>query len=50
MRARQIFEKAQNGNIAEAYEIQHETNNIIARLCYYKDNPNLTPFLFIILF
>lgn len=29
VRARQIFEKAQNGNIAEAYEIQHETNNII---------------------
>ncbi|MEJ7472633.1 N-acetylneuraminate lyase [Staphylococcus saprophyticus] len=29
VRARQIFEKAQNGNITEAYEIQHETNNII---------------------
>lgn len=29
VRARQIFEKEQNGNIAEAYEIQHETNNII---------------------
>lgn len=29
VRARQIFEKAQNGNISEAYEIQHETNNII---------------------
>ena len=29
VRARQIFEKAQNGNIAEAYEIQNETNNII---------------------
>lgn len=29
VRARQIFEKAQNGNIAESYEIQHETNNII---------------------
>lgn len=32
VRARQIFEKAQNGNIAEAYEIQHETNNIIENL------------------
>ncbi|SUM76797.1 N-acetylneuraminate lyase [Staphylococcus saprophyticus] len=29
VRARQIFEKEQNGSIAEAYEIQHETNNII---------------------
>lgn len=29
VRARQIFEKAQNGDIAEAYAIQHETNNII---------------------
>ncbi|WP_436854426.1 N-acetylneuraminate lyase [Staphylococcus caeli] len=28
-RARQIFEKAQSGNVAEAYAIQHETNNII---------------------
>lgn len=28
-RARQIFEKAQNGLIDEAYQIQHETNDII---------------------
>ena len=28
-RARQIFEKAQNGQIDEAYQIQHDTNDII---------------------
>jgi len=28
-RARQIFEKAQSGEVAEAYAIQHETNDII---------------------
>ncbi|MGO1420050.1 MAG: N-acetylneuraminate lyase [Staphylococcus equorum] len=28
-RARQIFEKAQNGEIDEAYQIQHDTNDII---------------------
>ncbi|SCS37697.1 N-acetylneuraminate lyase [Staphylococcus caeli] len=28
-RARQIFEKAQSGDVAEAYAIQHETNDII---------------------
>lgn len=29
LRARQIFEEAQNGNVQHAYEIQHETNEII---------------------
>ena len=28
-RARQIFEKAKNGEIEEAYQIQHDTNDII---------------------
>lgn len=44
-RARQIFDKAQNGDIAEAYQIQHDTNDIIENILAMGIYPTLKEIL-----
>lgn len=44
-RARQIFEFAQQGNVSEAYKIQHETNDIIQKVLAMGIYPTLKEIL-----
>ena len=44
-RARQIFELAQQGNVSEAYKIQHETNDIIQNVLAMGIYPTLKEIL-----
>ena len=45
IRARETFEAAQNGDIARAYELQHETNDIIEAVLKMGLYPTLKAFL-----